>query len=203
MVNVIHPSLDGDKGISNKSASAELPALRDKGIYFLWSDIDDSSIKPVCEWILQHNFNDKNRPEFLTLVINSWGGALDSGLALVDFMEGSQIPIRTIGVGTIASCGLTIFMAGQKGERAVTPNTSILSHQYSWFRWGKQHELVASRKEEDNVQERLYRHYRKYTGFTDEQIKEKLLPASDVWLTAEEAKTLSLVDKIKMLGNNE
>jgi ATP-dependent Clp protease protease subunit len=100
-------------------------------------------------------------------------------------------------MGMIASCGLLMFISGAKGKRILTPNTSILSHQYSWGSWGKEHELFARIKEFDLTTIRLMNHYKKCTGLKDVEIREKLMPAHDVWLDAKEAKKLGLCDKVQ------
>jgi ATP-dependent Clp protease protease subunit len=87
-------------------------------------------------------------------------------------------------------------MAGTKGRRVITPNTSILSHQYSWGSRGKEHELFATMREFELSSERMLEHYKKCTGLTEKKIREVLLPAEDVWLSAEEAKKYGIADKI-------
>ena len=131
--------------------------------YLLMEDISLSSVKPVIQWILESNFAEE-RPELLNLLICSPGGDLSAAFALIDTMRGSAIPIRTVGLGQIASAGLLIFVAGTKGHRILTPNTSILSHQYSWGAFGKEHELFATVKEFDLTTKRMIAHYKKCTG---------------------------------------
>ena len=92
-----------------------------------------------------------------------------------------------------------MFMAGTEGQRILTPNTSILSHQYSWGSFGKEHELFAQVKEFDLTTKRLISHYKKCTGLDEDTIREKLLPPQDVWLSAQEAKKLKLCDQVKEL----
>jgi ATP-dependent protease ClpP protease subunit len=111
-------------------------------------------------------------------------------------MKGSALPIKTVGLGMIASCGVLTFMAGAKGRRVLTNNTSILSHQYSWGSGGKEHELFARVKEFELSSERMLKHYKKCTGLSEKKIKEILLPPEDVWLTAEEAVKHGIADAI-------
>lgn len=132
-------------------------------------------------------------------MICSDGGSVSDAFALIDVMRASSIPIKTVGLGSIASCGLLIFMAGTKGHRILTPNTSILSHQYSWGSDGKAHELFSITKEFNLTQARMLEHYKECTGLTEEEIKVTLLPPSDVWLTAEEALALGICDYISDL----
>ena len=139
---------------------------------------------------------DSRRRKELTLIVNSPGGEVHSAFALIDTMKGSAIPIRTIGIGMIASCGILTFMAGKKGRRILTPNTSILSHQYSWGSTGKEHELFARVREFELSTERMINHYKKCTGLGEKKIREVLLPPEDVWLSAEEAVKYGIADKI-------
>ena len=114
-------------------------------------------LKPVIDFILRKNLMPTNvRPKHLTLIINSPGGELPSALALIDTMKGSAIPVHTVGLGMIASCGLLTFMSGAKGHRVLTPNTSILSHQFSWGSDGKAHELFATVKEFELLQKKTF-----------------------------------------------
>ena len=168
-----------------------------RGHHVFMGDVTQETMKPLIDWIISENFNQKEKKRELTLGICSPGGDLNACFALVDVMKGSKIPIRTIGMGMIASCGLLMFISGEKGRRILTPNTSILSHQYSWGTYGKEHELFAQVKEYDLTTERIINHYKKCTGLTEKDIRKYLLPPHDVWLSAKEAKKLGLCDKIQ------
>ena len=188
----------------NKSNPQQSPQALDpsselflRGHHVFMSDVTQESMKPLIDWIISENFNQKEKKRELTLGICSPGGDLNACFALVDVMKGSKIPIRTIGMGMIASCGLLMFISGEKGRRILTPNTSILSHQYSWGTYGKEHELFAQVKEYDLTTERIVNHYKKCTGLTEKDIRKYLLPPHDVWLSAKEAKKLGLCDKIQ------
>jgi ATP-dependent Clp protease protease subunit len=171
-------------------------ALNDDGIYVFMGPVNVATIKPVVEWILYENLIAAKKKKELLMMICSEGGELEAAFALVDTMRTSAIPIRTVGLGQIASCGLLIFMAGTKGRRVLTPNTSILSHQFSWGTEGKSHELFATMKEFTLTQARMIDHYRRCTGVDDETIRTRLLPAQDIWLSAEEALELNICDSI-------
>lgn len=172
-------------------------ALNDTGVYVFMGPVSVTTIKPIVEWILYETLVPLKKKKELLLMICSEGGELDAAFALIDVMRTSAIPIKTVGLGQISSCGLLIFMNGAKGRRVLTPNTSILSHQFSWGTEGKSHELFATMKEFTLIQARMIEHYRRCTGADDETIKTKLLPAQDVWLSAEEALALNLCDAIE------
>jgi ATP-dependent Clp protease protease subunit len=162
-------------------------------------EINLQTAKQTVEWIFECNFQEE-RPDLLNLIITSPGGDLNAAFAIIDTMRGSAIPIRTIGLGQIASAGLMIFIAGTKGKRLLTPNTSILSHQYSWGAFGKEHELFATVKEFDLTTKKMIAHYKKCSGLSEAKIKELLLPPQDMWLSPLEAKKLGLCDDVKELN---
>jgi ATP-dependent Clp protease protease subunit len=174
------------------------PSLQDCGMYVFMDEVDSDSVAPIIEWILEQNYvvPVAERKQELLLMICSEGGELASAFALIDVMRSSAIPIKTVGLGQIASSGLLIFMTGAKGRRVLTPNTSILSHQFSWANEGKAHELFATVREYDLTQKRMLEHYRSCTHLSDAKIKEFLLPAQDRWLDAHEALKLGICDKI-------
>lgn len=173
--------------------------LSDHGVYYFANEFTMDSTKDVITWILDANFQTKTPYENLTLMITSYGGDLFAAFGLIDVMRGSQIPIHTVGLGIIASAGLMTFIAGKKGHRIITPNTSILSHQWSSGTFGKEHELLATQKQFDLTTKRMISHYRKCTGLSEKLIREKLLPPQDMWLSAEEAKSYNIADKVKEL----
>lgn len=174
--------------------------LQEHGMYVFMGDVDEESIKPVIEWILVENHVVKKKKKELLLMICSSGGELEPAFALIDVMKSSNIFIKTVGLGQIASAGLMIFLAGSPGRRVLTPNTSILSHQFSWGSEGKHHELFAMTKEFSLVQDRMLAHYKAATGLDTDTIKTKLLPASDVYLSAKEALDLKICDYISDLA---
>lgn len=162
-------------------------------------DISLASSKSVVEWIFEANLAEE-KPERLNLIITSPGGDLNAAFAVIDAMRGSAIPVRTVGLGQVASAGLMIFIAGQKGQRILTPNTSILSHQYTWGAYGKEHELFATVKEFDLTTKRVIAHYKACTGLSESKIREILLPPQDTWLEPNEAKKLKLCDKVQEIA---
>ena len=172
-------------------------AMYDAGMYYFHEGFNNKSTATVINWIIDQNLQPKTkRKKELTLIINSPGGSVHSAFALIDTMKGSAIPVKTVGLGLIASCGILTFMAGHKGRRVVTPNTSILSHQYSWGSAGKEHELFAQVREFELSTERMIEHYKKCTGLNEKKIRELLLPPQDVWLSAKEAVKYGIADKI-------
>jgi ATP-dependent Clp protease protease subunit len=172
----------------------------DNSYYLLMGEISDESVHSCIEWIMGMNMMPADqRPSHLTLMICSPGGDLHAAFALIDVMRGSPIPIATVGLGGIASAGVLIMMAGEKGKRVLTPNTSVMSHQFFGGSLGKQHELVSIMREFELADERILKHYIKFTGLKEKEIRDKLLPKSDVWMSATEAVNYGIADIVKEL----
>jgi len=175
-----------------------VPSPEDKGVYLFMSEVNQETCKDLISFILTKSWT-RPRPKSLHIIICSPGGDLNAAFAVIDVMKGCPIPIHTTGLGQIASAGFMIFISGEKGRRVLTPNTSVMSHQYSWGSWGKEHELVAVGKEFELTTERMINHYKRCTGLNEKQIRQYLLPPTDVWLSAKESKKYGICDSIKEL----
>lgn len=171
-------------------------ALNDNGMMMLMGPVEYDSVKPVIEWILHENYVRKKKLKELLLMICSDGGDLGAAFALIDVMRSSKIPIKTVGLGSIASCGLLIFVSGAPKRRVLTPNTSIMSHQFSCGTDGKAHELFATVKEFELTNQRMINLYCSATGLSDEVVKQVLLPPQDVYLDANEALEYGICDHV-------
>lgn len=183
-----------DQEITDVSYSQQ---LQEAGLYVFMDEVSNITVKPIIEWIIAEGNIVRPKKKELLLMICSDGGELSAAFALVDVMRASRVPVKTVGLGSIASSALVIFLAGTPGRRVLTPNTSILSHQYSWGAEGKHHELFSVTKEFNLIQQRMFAHYMATTGLTEEEVKTKLLPASDVYLSAQEALDLGICDAIE------
>ena len=136
-------------------------ALQDNGMCLLMGPITDDTVRPVIEWIMHESVVRKKRQRELLLMICSEGGDMAAAFALIDVMRSSSVPIKTVGLGQIASAGLMVFIAGAPKRRVLTPNTSILSHQFAWGTSGKVHELFATMREFELTHQRMHRTQRR------------------------------------------
>lgn len=178
-------------------ADNETRTLESEGIYLFDSEFTASSCGKAIRFVLEKNMLPKNeRPANLTFIINSPGGSVAACFALIDTIRGSTIPVHTVGLGLIASAGVTLFMAGAKGHRVVTPNTAIMSHQFASGAFGKEHELLASQRHWSLVSERILRHYMLCTGLSEKKVKKLLLPPEDVYMTGEQAVEYGIADRV-------
>ena len=192
------------KTLTNIKSLAELPqttterienSLLDHHIHFINGDIDEESVKEAIKWLIYENL-EKSKDKVLTIYINSCGGNLTDAFALIDIMKQSKHTIRTIGIGNVMSAAFLIFAAGDKGERYVAKNTSIMCHQFTDSMDDKYHNIKAAMKETEHLNKRMVDILTEATGLVPSKVKAKLLPASDVYLTAEELVEFGVADHI-------
>lgn len=168
--------------------------LLENSIHFLVGEIDEENIQKCIKWITYESLDSRNK--ILTLYINSTGGSLYDSFALIDIMRNSTHPIRTIGIGSVMSAAFLIFASGSEGERYTAKNTSFMCHQFSESMDNKYHDLKATMRENDLCNDRMIAVLKDATGLAPSVIKKKLLPASDVYLTAEEVVDIGIADHI-------
>ena len=170
-------------------------ALLDSSFCFLTGEINEETVAPVIKWIVYENLNTK-QSKVLTLYINSTGGDLYQAFALIDIMRNSQHPIRTVGIGSVMSAAFLIFASGTQGERYAAKNTSFMCHQYSDATEGKHHDLKATMKEGEYCNQKMVNILKEATGMPVAKIKSKLLPPSDVYLSANEVVDFNVADQL-------
>lgn len=164
--------------------------------HFIMGEIDDENVEKAIRWLLYENMDNSNPDKILTLYINSTGGSLTDAFGLIDVMQNSNFVVRTIAIGNIMSAAFLIFAAGDKGERYVAKNTSIMCHQFTDSIDEKYHDIKAALKETEYCNKRMVDILTEATGLVPSKVKAKLLPASDVYLTAEELLEFSVADHI-------
>ena len=174
--------------------------FQDAGVHFLIGEITEDNINDAVKWLTFENLDAKD-DRILTLYVNSQGGDLYEAFGLIDMMRNSRIPIRTIGYGSVMSAAFLIVASGAQGERYVTKNCGIMCHQMSVFEeQGKYHDIKATRKETDRLNKAMYDVLKETTGLDGRIIKTKLLPAHDVYMTAEEMIEFGAADQILERG---
>lgn len=162
-------------------------------VHFINGDINEDTVGKAIRWIIYENLKGSSA---LTLYINSDGGNLPDAFALIDVMRMSKCPVRTIGIGSICSAAFLIFAAGTRGQRLIGKNTQIMCHQFYTDSEGKYHDLKTKIKEDDRMNQRMVDLLVYCSALTEKEVKNKLLPASDVWLSAEELLSFQLADNI-------
>jgi ATP-dependent Clp protease protease subunit len=164
--------------------------------HFLMGDIGDDNIEKAIRWLIYENMDTSNSDKILTLYINSIGGSLTDAFGLIDVIKNSNFIVRTIAVGNVMSSAFLVFAAGDKGERYVAKNTSAMCHQFSDSLDDKYHNIKAALKETEYLNKRMVDFLTEVTGLPPSKVKSKLLPPSDVYLTAQELIEYGVADHI-------
>ena len=171
-------------------------SLNTLGAHLLFGEINTASVYPAINFIIKSNYI-FNAETTLTMLVNSPGGSVSDGFALIDVMGTSRVDIATVGLGQVASMGVLIVSAGTKGKRVITKNTEIMAHQFSTMVYGKYHELVASQKYHEKLEKTFIKHFLRHTKMTEKQIKDIMFSPTDRWLTPKEAKKYGICDEIR------
>lgn len=158
---------------------------------YLTGEIDDVL---ATEIIAQLEYLDSISTEDITLYINSPGGSVSAGFAIVDCMLRCSSDISTICTGVAASMGAFILANGKKGKRYATPMSEILLHQPLGGVHGQASDIEKTAEHILKVKKKLLKTLSQNTGRTYKQICEDC--DRDYWLNAEEAIEYGLVDKV-------
>jgi len=161
-------------------------------IIFICGEFEDHMANVIVAQLL---FLEAENPEKeIYMYINSPGGVVSSGMAIYDTMQYIKPKIATLCIGQACSMGATILLAGEEGMRYALPNSRVMIHQpLGGFR-GQATDIEIHAKETMKVKNMLHEIYAKHTGKTMAQIKTSM--ERDNFMSAEEAKSFGLVDKI-------
>ena len=127
----------------------------------LSDNIDKSTVKDIMQNILIINDDDYNKEldykdwkrEPIKLFINSFGGSVYDGLALIDVIKYSVTPVHTICVGSGMSMGLWIWMSGH--QRIIGKHATLMFHDLSTWAIGKTPEIKQELAEVLRLQDML------------------------------------------------
>lgn len=165
--------------------------LKDR-IIFLGGPIEDYTANLVIAQMLFLASEDPKKD--IVLYINSPGGAVTAGLAILDTMNYIKPDVATVCVGIAASAAAVILAAGQKGKRFTLPNAEVMIHQPWGGAQGQATDIEITAKHIVATRERLNKILAKATGQSLERIEKDV--ERDYFMTAEEAKKYGLVDDV-------
>jgi len=162
-------------GVETKNVLGLNKALRDLG-----AEIQHSSAVLECE------------PADIFLHVNSHGGDLFAGLAAMDEIRKSKVPVISIVDGCAASAATLMTIAANK--RQINKHAYMLVHQLSSGMWGKYKEMKDEMENVDNMMKTIREIYLEYTKIPKKKLDEIL--DHDLWFDAETCLKYGLVDEI-------
>lgn len=163
----------------------------------LSGDIDESSVKDAIQTILFINEldSDKEMVEPIKLVINSLGGNLLDGFALIGVIENSSVPVYTYGYGSIMSMALPILVSGHKrfGHRLST----FMYHEcLDSMHYDKMSVLKENLEETDRLMAMYDEYLISRTSFTQKQLNKVKNKKTDWYFGVDEALKYQVIDTI-------
>ena len=172
--------------------------LKDR-IIMLSGEVNDQMANSVIAQLLFLDAQDSEKDIYLH--INSPGGVITSGLAMLDTMNFIKSDVQTIAIGMAASMASVLLAGGTKGKRFALPNSTILIHQPSGGAQGQQTEIEIAAEEILKTRKKMNQILADATGQTVEQIKKDT--ERDHYMSAQEAKDYGLIDDILVNKNNQ
>ena len=161
-------------------------------IIFIGSPIDDTIANLVIAQLLFLEAEDPDRD--ISIYINSPGGSVTAGLAMLDTMRFVKPDISTFCVGQAASMGAVLLSAGTKGKRFALPNSRILIHQPLGGAQGQAVDIEIQAREILRMRKSLDKILADQTGQPVERIHEDT--DRDNIMTADQAKEYGLIDEV-------
>ena len=158
-------------GVQDNNGQVAISLLEGTRIIYINGPIDDNVAYYFNISLLK--LEHENSSQDIIVYINSPGGSVTAGLAMIDTMNLVSCDVSTVCVGMAASMGAMLLMSGEKGKRKILPHSLVLLHQPlqnlgNSFRQTTELEIAA--KEAIRTRETLYTIIKETTGYSRNQI---------------------------------
>jgi ATP-dependent Clp protease protease subunit len=161
-------------------------------IIFLGTPINDQVANLLVAQLLYLDREDPERD--ISIYINSPGGVISSGLAILDTMNLIRPDVSTICVGLTASMATVLLCAGTKGKRYALPNSTVHMHQPIGGAQGQASDVEIAAKEMLRLQDKIRQMISESSGQPYERIAKDT--DRDYYLTSAQAKDYGLIDEV-------
>ncbi len=165
--------------------------LRDR-IIMVTGEIETNMANVIVAQLLLLESENPNAD--VSMYINSPGGDVSAGEAILDTMRYIKAPVSTIGMGLVASMASVLLAGGEKGKRFVLPNTSIMIHQPMAGTQGQVTDMEIQISKFKQTKELLIKQMSEFTGRKEKELFTAM--ERDNWMTASDAKDFGLIDGI-------
>lgn len=165
--------------------------LKDR-IVFVGGEIEDDMANAIVAQLLFLQAEDDKKE--ISMYVNSPGGSVTAGLAILDTMNMIRCPVATYCVGQAASMGAILLGAGEKGKRHALPHSRIMVHQPWGGAQGKASDIEITAKEILRLKEVLNQILADASGKTLDDVTKDT--DRDHFMSASEAKDWGLIDKV-------
>lgn len=190
---ILVPTVIEQEGRFERAYDIYSRLLRDR-VIFLGSDVNEHTANLVIAQMLFLENQDPNKD--IIFYVNSPGGSVYDGLAIIDTMNYVKCDIQTVGVGMQASMGAVLLSNGTKGKRLILPNSKVMIHQ-PWSSGGTRTsvtEMEITLREMQDIKKRLIDILAKNSGQPVSKIEKDA--DRDFWMSAEDSKKYGIIDKV-------
>jgi len=189
---VFIPTVIEDTGRYERAWDVYSLLLKER-IIFLGTEINSVVANSIVAQLLYLEHEDPERE--IRMYIQSPGGEIYAGMAILDTMRAIRAPVSTTAIGMAASFATVLLAGGQKGMRFALPNATIHMHQpLSYGGGGQASDIAIQAKEIVRLKDRLLDIFVEATGKTRERIEADT--DRDIYLTPEQALEYGLIDKV-------
>lgn len=164
--------------------------LEDRIIY-MGEEFDETSCNRIVAQLL---YLDSLNHDPIRIYINSPGGSVIDGLAIIDTMAFIKSPVYTSCIGLAASMGAVLLSCGEKGHRTILPHSRIMIHQVSGFAGGTFADMKIELEQTKRCEQDIYNLLAKNLGKSYEEIE--TLCDRNNWFMGQEAIDLGIADKV-------
>ena len=161
-------------------------------VVFLGDQVTPETANLVVAQLLHLAYEDPKKD--IKLYINSPGGSIYAGFAIIDTMNYIEPDVQTIGIGLQASMGSLLLSSGAKGKRFCLPNARVMIHQPSSGTEGKITDQEIALKEGIELKRIVIDMMCKNTGKDAKTIERDM--DRDNWMSAEEAQKYGIIDEV-------
>ena len=165
--------------------------LRDR-IVMVGGEIEPNMANSIVAQLL---FLESENPNAdISMYINSPGGDVSAGWAIMDTMQYIKSPVSTIGMGLVASMGSVLLAAGERGKRFVLPNTQVMIHQPMAGAQGQITDMEIQLGQFQKNKKTLVKQMAEFSGRKEKEVFDAM--ERDNWMTPDEAKQFGLIDGV-------
>lgn len=181
-----------EKTLGGERAFDIFSRLLKERIIFITGAIEDHMANLIVAQLLFLEAEDPKKDIYI--YVNSPGGSVTAGMAIIDTMHHIKPDVATVCVGMAASMGSLILSQGAKGKRSILPNAEVMIHQPLGGAYGQATDIDITARHILKTRDRLNKMLAKATGQKLQQIEKDV--DRDFFMDAEEALKYGIVDKI-------
>ena len=160
-------------------------------IIYMGEEFDNDSCNRIVAQLL---YLDSLNHNPIRIYINSPGGSVIDGLAIIDTINFIKSPVYTICVGLAASMGAVLFSCGEKGHRTVLPHSRVMIHQVSGFTGGSLADMKIDLEQTKRCEQDIYHILANNLDKSYDEIVARC--DRNNWFIGQEAVDLGIADKV-------